>query len=309
MSLPRLAAALLIAPLLIAATLPAIPTAAAQSLYSVVVKIDDIIVSRYDLNQRIAIITAAANGRTPQNVEAIALQSLIDDHLKLQEGEREGVSPSEEEVENAIAEVAKNNNLKKDSFLAQLATAGVDKSTLSLQLRSELAWNELLRRRYGQRVAPTEEEIDSFLDQTPDRENLRYDLQQVVVPVSGRGSSADVRTAFTRAQDVRKGIKGCADVATWAQRYPRQSGKVGKLLLSQMPGPIAKAVGSMRVGDASEPLRSSSGFHVVVLCGTEKGKGVSRSKVYDRLVQENVSRFAESYLDDLRRSALIERRL
>ncbi|MCI4660955.1 MAG: SurA N-terminal domain-containing protein [Neomegalonema sp.] len=280
-----------------------------KSPFTILVKVDDAVISVYDVRQRMALLKLAGDPRTGDALQTVALESLVADHIKLKEGERQGIPANEQAVANALANIAQNNNMSPAAFEQQLKSAGVERETFDLQIGANLVWNELIRRRYGDRVVPTDEEIDDLLKGSGEgAAQARYQLEQIVVPIGARANSAAVKAAFEKAREIQNTIKSCNDLGPFLKRYPAKSGKVGTMTVAQMPPPLRKTVPQLQLGQAADPLRSSSGFHVVVLCGKDQGGSAVRQKIYDRLLSENVARFSESYLEDLRRTALIERR-
>lgn len=288
----------------------AAPTlATAQDLFAVLVKVNDVVISGFDVQQRATLLALGAPGQDPARFEARALDLLIADELKLQEAERQGVRLSDADLADAVRDVASRNNGKTtEQLIAELAAGGVSRETFERQLRADLVWNELLRRRYGDRVTPTESEIDAEIGEQTASGELRYDLQQIVVPLSPDAPDDNVRRAFDEAVRVRGELTDCSRVRELAPRYSRISGVVGRMTAGQMPGPIRDAVLPLDVGQTTNPMRSADGVHVIILCNKISPQAASRSQVFNRLLQEKAGRFSQSYLDDLRRNAMIESR-
>ena len=286
------------------------PRAIAQDLYAALVKVNDQVISGYDLQQRMRLLKLAAPNVSVDQLRAKALEELIADELKLQEAQRLGLNISEAQLQDAIQSVATRNKQSPDNFLQGLSTAGIERGSYERQLRADIVWNELLRKRYGRRVTPTEEEIDSAISSAQSGSGVsRYDVHQIVVPLRPNAPEDRVRRAFEEAERVRREMTKCEKVAEMAPRYSKLSGAVGKVTLKQMPPPVRKVVEPLKVGERTKPLRSKDGVHVIMLCGIESAAAASRSQVYNRLLREKAGRFSDSYLEDLKRAAMIERRL
>ncbi|MBX2856299.1 MAG: SurA N-terminal domain-containing protein [Rhodobacteraceae bacterium] len=282
----------------------------AQDLYAALVKVNDQVISGYDLQQRMRLLKLAAPNASVEKLRAKALEELIADELKLQEAQRLGLNISEAQLNDAIQSVATRNKKSPDNFLEGLAGAGVERDSYERQLRADIAWNELLRKRYGRRVTPEEEEVDAAMSSAKSNSgSSRYDVHQIVVPLAGNAPQDRVRRAFEEAQRVRREMTKCEKIAEMAPRYSKLSGAVGKVTLNQMPPPVRKVVQPLKVGERTKPLRSKDGVHVIMLCGIESASAASRSQVYNRLLREKAGRFSDSYLEDLKRAAMIERRL
>ncbi len=96
---PRRFFAALMAALVLLTGLPA----AAQNLFAPVVTVNDRVVSRYELSQRMAFLRLL---RAPGDVRELALSQLIDERLQLDTARRYGVELSDAELETGMAEFA-----------------------------------------------------------------------------------------------------------------------------------------------------------------------------------------------------------
>lgn len=302
----RLAAVALSAGLFVAAATAPERVEAQQSLFTTVVKVNDVIISGYDVDQRMRLVALGEPNLDRRRLQGRALEALVADQLKLQEAERQGLTISDAQVDDAVRQVADRNRQSEAEVLQVMAQNGVSEDAFRSQIRAEIAWNELIRRRFGNRVAPTDEDVDAAIAAAPQGGSVRYDVRQIVVPLAPDASNDLARRAFEEAARVRRELTTCERVRELAPRYARISGDVGRLTAEQMPPPVRQAVTPLEVGQATAPMRSPDGVHVIMLCGKATAAAESRSQVYNRLLQENAERFSESYLEDLRRLAMIE---
>ncbi len=307
---PRPVATLLLAlALLIGADAPARSQAASPNPFSVAIRINDEVISHYDLAQRIKLVTLASAGRE-KNPKDRAVSELIDEALKLQEAERLGIKATDEALEKALEQLAKNNRMpSKDALLATLKKNGIDETHFRRQVRSEMVWREVLGRRFGNRMKPSEDEVDAAFKAAESSAVTVYDVRQIVVPVAPTAPVPKVRQAFERAMSIRGSLKSCAALMKVAPNFPPYSGPVGILAAQQMPAPIRAIVLKLKPGRVAErPIRSQQGFHLIMLCGTQK-RTASRERVTQALVAERAGRMSKSYLADLKRAAVIDTNL
>lgn len=138
-----------------------------------------------------------------------------------------------------------------------------------------------------------------------------YTLAQLVVGLPAGAPQAEADAALARAAAVRGELKTCEDVAARASQYLPISGDLGKLSLAAMPGPVREAVSGLDVGDITQPVRSNDGFHVIVVCDKESTAPPAerrRAQVGGQLRAQRLERYSRSFLRELRREAVIERR-
>ena len=94
----------LLIPLLLCLALPA----AAQNLFAPVARVGDRVVTGYELDQRVRFNRALS---APGDLQAISLQQLVEDRLRLIAADLAGIDPTEEEVAEGMAEFAARANL------------------------------------------------------------------------------------------------------------------------------------------------------------------------------------------------------
>ena len=149
------------------------PPQAPQGLSeSVVVTVNDDLISTYDIVQRMRLLIVTAGIQpTDQNLPDIqreAVRSLVDEHLVVKELRDQGKTQkfdliaSDQEVDDEIAQIAHSNNTSATQLLAQLAAQGVGAQTFRDQLRAEISWRGWIRGRYGQRLVVGDDQIKAY---------------------------------------------------------------------------------------------------------------------------------------------------
>lgn len=300
----RRASAAVIAAFLTTMTLGGVATAQSSNPYEVVARVNNSIITGYDVSQRTRLIEFGA-GKKLSSASTIALEELIVDELKLQEAQKRGFKMSDDELADSLGNVAKNNGISLDQFLAAMKRAGVERETFEKKLKSDVLWRQVLQRRYGQRMRPSDGEVDAELETASKATETIYDVKQIVVPVGPNAARSKVRAAFEEAVRVKRQLTGCDKLPALAKKYGKPSGDVGKLTAAQMPGPIRAAVTKLKPNGATDPLRTQSGVHVIMLCGKAEGSSANRKEIENRLRQLKAVKFSDSYIEELRRSALI----
>lgn len=288
-----------------------VPSAAtAQNLFAPVAKVNEDVITGYDVMQRAALLKFAGM-RGVDDFERTALNQLVEDSLKLQEAERRGLTMSDADLDKAIEDVARNNRMSLDALMSQLKQAGVETATLRKQVRADVLWRQIVQSRYGERLQPTEGEVEAAMSDAvaPSGPKL-YDVKQLVLPLQPNAPLPTVKATFEKAIQVRAQLKSCEQLIQMAPKFSPISGNVGVIPAEQMPGPIREKVTKLSVNGVTEPMRSRDGVHLIMLCGVQAGGGAkaSRSQVFNRLIQEKGQRFSESFIAELRRDALIESR-
>ena len=149
---------------------PAIPVASGgANVFAPVATVNDKVITRFDVEQRARILAAAdeTSGVSPGALLNEALQSLVNDQVKIQAAKSAGVEAKSEAVRAGLAEVAEQNKMSMDSMLAFFRARGVSREAVELQVVAEIVWRDYLRARYSSRIEPSELDISSAMSANP----------------------------------------------------------------------------------------------------------------------------------------------
>ncbi|MDA7963900.1 SurA N-terminal domain-containing protein, partial [Ruegeria sp.] len=134
-------------PAVTAATVLALtpPQAGAQSLFSPAIRVNQDIVTWYELQQRQQFLELLG---VPGASEEEVRQALIDDRLRGQAMREAGIQAAPEDVQTGIDEFAARGQLTTEQFLQVLGEAGVDPETVRDFIADQLSWRDYVAARF-----------------------------------------------------------------------------------------------------------------------------------------------------------------
>lgn len=244
----------------------------AQDSLAIAAVVNDDVISVLDLSVRTRMIIVSGRLEdSPEIRNRLApqvLRSLIDERLKQQAAELNGVTVPESAVTSRVEELAAQNNMSAAEFKQALLSSGILPETLTDQIRAELAWKLLIRRKFQSSMVVTDEEIDEILEQL--EANLgkpEYRVAEIYLATDSTSDPEQVRqTAQRLADQLRRG----ADFATLARQFSQSAtaasgGDLGWVRPGQLDSEIEEAVRNLQPGQIAGPLRSTGGYHVLQL--------------------------------------------
>ncbi|MDD9744175.1 MULTISPECIES: peptidylprolyl isomerase [Marinovum] len=238
------AAALLIAPL---TPLP-VP---AQGLFSPAIKVDEMVITNYEINQRMAFLEVL---RAPGNPRDLAREQLIEDRLKLREAEALGITVSPEQIAAGMEEFAGRANLTADQLIAELSGLGVSAETFRDFVRAGVAWREVVRARFAGSAQVSEAEIDRALNAAGGGSSVRVLLAEIIMPAP----PAEAEAVMARAQRIARTTSE-AEFAAAARQYSatataRSGGKLPWQQIEDLPPVLRPLVLELSPGEVTAPL-------------------------------------------------------
>ncbi len=139
--------------------------------------------------------------------------------------------------------------------------------------------------------------------------DINVTVRQVFLNLAADASEAIVTTVLARARTIGAETSGCANFdAVIAGVGTPESGDLGTIALGDTPAHFRGALAKLAVGEASEPIRTENGVHVLMVCDREEPEEAVPDRVAaeDSIVRTRLSMLARRYLRDLRRDAVVE---
>lgn len=223
----------------------------AQGLFEPLIRVNDQIVTRYEIEQRGALLKVL---NAPGDPTQLAREQLTDDRLKMLAAKTTGLKVTEDEIDAGIAEFAARGNLKPEQFLQLLAEKGVDKLSLAGFIEVGLTWRQLVNRKFGRQISVSEDDVDKAIDAQATGGSIRVLLSEIIIPVP-EGREQEVQDLAKKLAEIRS----FDQFAQAAQQYSAansraQGGRLEWLPIAQLPAPLRPVLLGLAPGEVTEPL-------------------------------------------------------
>ncbi len=233
--------------------------APAQNLFAPVARVNDQVVTAWELSQRMAFLQLL---RAPGDVRALALEQLIDDRLKAEAARRMGISLTPEDLRSGMTEFAARANMTPDQFIAAIAQAGVAAETFRDFVGSGMLWRKAVRARFTDRARNvTDAEVDRALETAAPAPGARVLLTEIILPAS---TTESARASLMRAGELAK-LTDPEDFTAAARIYsvaPSKSrdGDLGWKALASLPPEVAALIAPLEPGQITRPIKTEAGI-------------------------------------------------
>ena len=137
-------------------------------------------------------------------------------------------------------------------------------------------------------------------------------LKQIYFPLLNNATPDEIGNQVDLAKTVGGAVDGCKDMESVAKEVqsPR-SANLGKFTYSDLTHEIRGAIEGLPLGQASTPVKASSGIILLMVCERIEPQFdlPSRPQVIEDLTKRRLELMARRYLRDLRRAANVENRI
>jgi peptidyl-prolyl cis-trans isomerase SurA len=262
------------------AGLPALPVQAqalpSNKVDSIVAVVNEDVILRSELEMGIANVAQQFQqqngGQLPPRdvLEKQVLERLILVRLQVSRANDSGIRVADDELQQAIGQVAEQNHMSVDQLRERLAADGLSYSEFQDNLRDEITVQRFRQRYVQSAVQISEAEVDQVLaTQQVDAPEIR--VANLVVNVGDGATPDEIAAAKAKIDGIRADIQnGKIDFRSAAIRYSQaqnalDGGEIGWRSLDTLPPQFAAMIRGMKPGDMTEVIRGGGGFQIVQL--------------------------------------------
>lgn len=293
------------------AILLSISTVRAEEV-KIVALVNGEMISNQDIQNRINAFLLTSNiplnDQTKNIIVQKVLHGAIDEKIKLQAAKKEGVNISDKEIDNAVRQFETNNKIPSGELKNILKKGKVNMSTFRDQIKSDLAWVRLVKKK-TMNDGITQKELEKAM------EEARHDLNEPKFMVSEifikKEKAKDLNILVNKLrEDPRFDLYALqfSDSASASK-----GGSLGWINKEKLATPLEKALDKLKEGQVSDPVFLNNGYYILKLEKTfnpkkDKPQMPTQDEMRNFLTNQKMEDFAQKYLQDLRQNAVIELR-
>jgi peptidyl-prolyl cis-trans isomerase SurA len=273
---------------------------AQNTVDKIVAVVNEDVILRSELDLAVANVrkqfSASQGGQLPPDdvLEKQVLERLIMMRLQLDRAANSGVRISDQEVQQAVATIASQNNMSVDQLRQRLAADNLSFEEFRANLRDEVIVQRLRRRFVQSSVQVSEAEVDQLLA-TRQIGGKEVRLANIQVALPDGATPEQVALAKSKIDEVKGLIeRGAMDFHSAAIRYSQaqnalDGGEIGWRQLDAVPPAFAAILKDMQPGQITPPVRGAAGFQIVQLeeIRDQGAQKVTQYKALDIMVAIN----------------------
>ncbi|MGB5864449.1 MAG: peptidylprolyl isomerase [Sulfitobacter sp.] len=254
--------------------------ATAQNLFAPVATVNDSVVTEYEVQQRVLFLQLLnAQGATRK----AAIESLIEERLRNEAINDAGLELTDEGINSALSDFAARLNLSREEFVSALGDAGVAPETYRDFVINGVAWRDLIRALFGNRVSITEADIDRALAAEGNTgANIRVLLSEIIIPAPPPQAARVAALAERISQST-----SIAQFSAFARENSATAtrGVGGQLpwqALTDLPPVLQPLILSLAPGEVTQPLNIPNAVALFQLRDIEEAQGTP-SKTFSEI--------------------------
>ena len=278
------------------AIVPALPPAYGQTDHRTAAKVNDDVISAYDLESRVTLTLVSSNLPNRPEVRdrfrSQVLRNLVDERLRLQEANRLGIKIDKPMIQNAIREIERRNNIPPGGMPARLKSSGVDFAIMEESIEAQLAWTRVVRAGLGRTVTITPQDIDETIARLEtEKGKPQHLVSEIFLPNTADRSATQTKQFADRlVEQINQGANFEALARSFSQSASKErGGLLGWIREDRLDDKVAAVVKQMKPGQLSSPIKGADGYYIVVVRNRRISQGLRNDDITLSLQQLFIS--------------------
>jgi len=243
------------------------------------------------------------------------ISELIDEKVKIREAKKFGVDPSSSDIDQSFASMGSRMRLTADQLAKTLENQGIRPETLRSRIKADMVWGSLVRGRYKERLQVGEKDVAAAVkadggdsDQTA---AFEYKMQPVVLLVPQGSAPTTVQARQKEAEALRARVQSCDEANTYFKTMQNAAIREAVVKTSaDIPQVLRKLLDDTPIGHLTPPEITKQGVEMVALCARKPTTVDTPKKreIRDKMFAQKYETTSKSYLQEIRKAAMIEYR-
>lgn len=269
---------------LITALMLALPTLLqAETVSRIAAVVNDEIITTYQLDEKLKQTPVGEKGLENLSAEELTnlrlqvLRGLIEDALIQQRVKNLGLRVTDEELEAAINDVLRQNNITRPQLAAALEAQGMPFDTYQENLSQQILRFKLMGKEVKSKVEVSHQEVlDYFRDNIDQfRQRPAAHIGRITFEVPEDPTPLQVKTVRNKALDVLGRLKQGADFFATVEDLSADpkidGGDMGTFTEGELTPAFNLALRGLNEGEVSELVETPQGLHILKVLGRTPG--------------------------------------
>ena len=279
---------------------------------SVAVMVNGEPITNYDIEQRMKLNFLTTHKPA---VRQDVINELIDEKVKIKEGKKFGVDPTSSDIDQSYASMSSRMRITPDQLTKSLESQGIRPDTLKSRMKAEMVWTSLVRGRYKESLQVGEKDVDAAVQASGDEklqtEAFEYRMQPIVLIVPRGSAPSAVELRRKEAETLRSRVQTCEEANSYFKSMQNAAIRDAVTKTSaDLPQALRDILDKTPIGHLTAPEVTKQGVEMVALCGRKPTTidTPKKKEIRDKMFVEKYEAKSKSYLQEVRKAAMIEYR-
>ncbi len=252
-------------------------SADANVIDQIAVVVNDEVITRNEVNQRVAQVEANMRAKGVPPPEAADMKRQVTEQMiatraQLQLAKEMGVRVDDPTLDRAIANIAEQQKMTVQEMRNQMEKEGMTFAGFRDEIRGEIQMQRLRQHEVDSKIQVSDAEVDTYLlaEKAAAAEAVEMDISQLLVRIPDNATPAQLAASKSRADDVARQLRTGADFSKMAATYSNapdalKGGAIGWRDPNTLPPLFANELKKLSKGQITSVIKTNAGFYILRL--------------------------------------------
>ena len=193
----------------------------------------------------------------------------------------------------------------------------ISEAELKSQLRKSIAIQQLVDKKFVQKIDVPEKEVKAFYQSHPNsfKEPEQVRARHIIIKVDSEADESKKSAAIKKLKEIQKRLGNGEDFEMLAKAYSEgpsaaNGGDLGYFTKGQMVKPFEKAAFDLSPGKVSDIIETEFGYHLIQVIDKKPESTIEyesiKDKIQNYLKQRKVQEEVNLYIEKLKDNAKVE---
>lgn len=256
--------------------------------------------------------------RQKARLKADLLSELVNEELVIQAAGDSHISVESREIQAAIDDIKKQNNLDDNQLAEALRGQGMSMARYRKDLKRQIIRMRTINIIVRPKVKVSDEDVKArYVEMNKDSDLLsRVKLQHILIAIPPDSDETVIAAAQEKAKMILAKVKKNEPFAELASEFSddpstkADSGDLGWIERGTMSAEWEDAIFNMKKGESKGPIKGPNGLHVFKVTEVEKSTKKtfesSKAEIQSKLQQARMEKQTKNWLENLREKAHVD---
>ncbi|WP_092484460.1 peptidylprolyl isomerase [Candidatus Ichthyocystis hellenicum] len=265
-------------------------------------------ITSQELNWRILqvrrMLPRTPTGISTEELRRRALEIMIDEQVGINYARELNLSVTEDEVQNAIKNTARDRKTSPDNLVKQWVATGTPRSEFKQEIKRQILLAKLKQTVLRDIIRITPDQIASFIAQHKKETEPQIEMQHILIPVEH--SPNQEKAAHELAQKVVDLFHSGHNFNSLVVQFSKapdvsRNGYMGWRYLSTFPLELKKNLLNVAVGDVAKPIETPVGIEIILIKNKREVASPFSTRIQKKMQIIVLNDAASSRLEDIRK--------
>jgi peptidyl-prolyl cis-trans isomerase SurA len=205
--------------------------------------------------------------------------------------------------------------ISPDQLTKSLESQGIRPDTLKNRIKADMVWTSLVRGRYKESLQVGEKDVAEVAksegDDAQQADAFEYKMQPIVLIVPRGSPPAAIETRQKEAEALRARVQTCDEANAFFKSMQNAAIRDTVIKTSaDIPQVLRELLDKTPIGHLTPPEVTKQGIEMVALCARNPTKidTPKKKEIRDKMFVQKYEAKSKSYLQEVRKAAMIEYR-